>query len=516
MNGRTRREFLADVGRGMLIAGVGSGVAADLGLATSRAAEGSDRLTFGAREPLVGMLQDTPPDKMLPLLVRMLHDGAELKDLVAAAALANARSFGGQDYTGYHTLMALAPAFHMSNELPADRAPLAVFKVLYRNSARIQEKGGAKNEVLHPVRTSGVTPTETSVRDVVRTKDMDAAERAFAGLAGRPAAEAFDQLLTAVEDGHDVHRVVLPYRAWCLLDFVGHENAMALLRQSLRYCVESEQHKAAEYNARIRELLPKLIDQYHLDARKSGHRKVDDAWVDKMSTTIFQSKAEEAAEAAAAALAEGIDPDAVGEAITLAANQLVLRDSGRRQNEVRPGKPLGSVHGDSIGVHASDSANAWRHMARVAGPRNAACCLIMGAYQASIDRVERGGDFLNWHPRPWAEHKQSVTAHDPATLLQEAEAAIRANDQARACAVVARCGELGHPARPVFDLLLKYAVSEEGALHAEKYYRTVAEEFAETRPAFRWRHLIALARVTASECGQPAPGYADACRMLGV
>src|SRR5436305_6183164 len=33
MIGRTRREFFADVGRGMLVAGVGSGVAADLGLA---------------------------------------------------------------------------------------------------------------------------------------------------------------------------------------------------------------------------------------------------------------------------------------------------------------------------------------------------------------------------------------------------------------------------------------------------------------------------------------------------
>jgi hypothetical protein len=446
----------------------------------------------------------------------MLHDGAELKDLVAAAALANARSFGGQDYTGYHTLMALAPAYHMSKELPADRAPLAVFKVLYRNSTRIQEKGGAKNEVLHPVRANGSLPTGAAVRDTVRTKDMDAAERAFAGLAGRPASEAFDHLLTAVEDGHDVHRVVLPYRAWCLLDFVGHENAMALLRQSLRYCVESEQHKAAEYNAQIRELLPKLIDQYHLDSRKSGHKKVDDAWVDKMCMTIFQSKAEQAADAAAAALAEGIDPDAIGEAITLAANQLVLRDAGRRQNEVRPGKPLGSVHGDSIGVHASDAANAWRHMARVAGPRNAACCLIMGAYQASIDRVERGGDFLNWQPRPWAEHDLSRLADDAGDLLAKTEAAIRANDQARACALVACYGERRGPARNMFDLLLKYAVSEEGALHAEKYYRTVAEEFAETRPAFRWRHLIALARVTASEYGQPAAGYADACRLLGV
>jgi hypothetical protein len=75
-------------------------------------------------------------------------------------------------------------------------------------------------------------------------------------------------------------------------------------------------------------------------------------------------------------------------------------------------------------------------------------------------------------------------------------------------------GTLGQPARPVFDLLLKYAISEDGALHAEKYYRTVSEEFANTRPAFRWRHLAALARVTASEYGFPAPGHAQARELL--
>src|SRR5262249_46194299 len=66
----------------------------------------------------------------------------------------------------------------------------------------------------------------------------------------------------------------------------------------------------------------------------------------------------------------------------------------------------------------------------------------------------------------------------------------------------------------VFDLLLRYAVSEEGALHAEKYYQTVAEEFGFLRPAFRWRELAALARVTTSEDGYPARGYAEASQLL--
>ena len=105
---------------------------------------------------------------------------------------------------------------------------------------------------------------------------------------------------------------------------------------------------------------------------------------------------------------------------------------------------------------------------------------------------------------------------EPTHLLAEADAAIRAGDQARACAVVQRYGDLGHAARPVFDLLLKYATSEDGSLHAEKYYRTVSEEFARTRKVYRWRQLVALARVTASEFGFPAAGYTEACHLLKV
>ncbi|MFP6894958.1 MAG: hypothetical protein VCA38_00030 [Roseibacillus sp.] len=45
---------------------------------------------------------------------------------------------------------------------------------------------------------------------------------------------------------------------------------------------------------------------------------------------------------------------------------------------------------------------------------------------------------------------------------------------------------------------MKYAISEDGRLHAEKYYRTVTEEFASIRPAYRWGELVAWARVTAS------------------
>ena len=109
-----------------------------------------------------------------------------------------------------------------------------------------------------------------------------------------------------------------------------------------------------------------------------------------------------------------------------------------------------------------------------------------------------------------------MKSSEPDALLREAEEAIRQNLQSRAAAIVHHYGELGHAPRPVFDLMLRYAVSEDGALHAEKYYRTTSEEFAATRPAFRWRQLVALARVTASEYGRPAPGMAEAKELLKV
>ena len=507
---RTRRDFLSEVGRGVLLATVGAELAGELGLGTARAEEAAAALNFGDLEPLVCMMQETPANALLPALMRELERGADLRRLVAAAALANARTFGGEDYVGYHTLMALAPAYHMAQELPKDRQPLPVFKVLYRNTARLQERGGRKEEVLHVVKpaTSG-----DSLREIVRRKDMNAAEQFFAAVAQRSAEDAFNEVLEAVHDDTEVHRTVLPYRAWDLLSIIGKQHAHTLLRQSVHYCVKAE---AWQYQNRdkSRALLPKLLEEHKLLGRSPGDRRPDDKWVEELSQTLFTSSAEQAAAAAAAALAEGMHPDAVGEAISLGANELVLRDMGRPPSSESPGKPVGSVHGDSIGVHASDSANAWRNMARVSNARNAFASLILGAYQMAYDRVNRGGDFVNWKPLPVQYQLDSVKSTEPDALLRETEEAIRGNLQAKAAAIVHRYGQLGHASRPVFDLMLKYAVTEDGALHAEKYYRTVSEEFNSTRPAFRWRHLTALARVTASEYGRPAAGIAQAKELL--
>lgn len=518
---RNRREFLAEVGRGMFAASLGGVCAGELGLAPLLLQDGSsggERLSFGARDRLVALVAETPVDRLLPTLVSALRAGTGLQDLVAAAALANARAFGGEDYVGFHTFMALAPAWRMAQDLPAKRCALPVLKVLHRNSVRLAAWGGAERDVLRPVERASLSAEQSAtevVRDAVHRRDLATAEGAFATAAADSIDGAWNGLLGTVHESLDVHRVVLAHRAWDMLTLAGVEHGHTLLRQSLHYCIKSESY-AAPHSVGIRALLPKLLEQHGLLGMQGGVKAVDDSWVDSMCETLLRATDEQAADAVAAALAEGIAPQAVGEAIALAANQLMLRDGGRTARQVQPGKPLGSVHGDSIGIHASDSAHAWRHIAEVSDTHNRLASLILAGYQVARDRVERGGSFGEWTPRPAAEELAKVVADDPLDLLTALDGAIRSNDQDGACAAAQRYHDLGHPARAAFDLLLEHATLADGALHAEKYYWTTSSEFVAARPAFRSRHLVALARVCASQFGTPAPGVAEARELLGA
>src|SRR5262249_36626278 len=128
-------------------------------------------------------------------------------------------------------------------ELSGPRQALPIFKVLYRNTNRIGEHGGRSSEILHPVQPATVSAGENTVEDLraaVLAQDVERAERTFAAIAQKSPREAFDELLYTVQEETQVHRVVLPYRAWELLSVVGEEHAHTMLRQSVRFCVKEQ------------------------------------------------------------------------------------------------------------------------------------------------------------------------------------------------------------------------------------------------------------------------------------
>ncbi len=514
MQRNDRRKFLANLGSGMLVGSLGTALAFDLGISSAYADETDDRLTFGDMEPLVALMQETPLDRLLTVLNEKINGGTDLSTLIAAGSLANARTFGGHDYVGFHTFMALTPALQMAAELPTERRALPVLKVLYRNTDRIQQFGGSSNEVLRRIDASkhdGVRLSGEALQAATRQADFEGAEQIMAALANESPAKIFNRVQYPVQDEADVHRVVLAWRAWLAIDLVGQQHANTLLRQSVRYCLRTSESRIEKGRPDpvLWTMLPKLLDQYQLVSKPLGDRKGDDAWIEELAWTFFQSDRAEAADAAAQALADGYAADQVGEALSIAANLLLLHDPGRSEDQDGD-KVKGTVHGASVGVHASDSANAWRNIARVSNHRNTVASLLVGAYHTA-------GQSPHVKREPWPLKMEAVESiDDKGQLLTQTEQAVRDRDQALAGAAAKRYGDLGGSDRDLFDVLLKFATSEDGALHAEKFYRTVTEEFATTRPSMRWRQLTALARVSASEYGTPAPGYQEACELLRV
>ena len=493
----------------MLVALVGPGLVADMGLASR--AEGADSTSAAPDriERLVALLQETPPQKLMPTLAEQLGKGVVLRDLVSAGALCNARAFGGHDYDGYHTFMAMAPAFAMAQALPEKEHALPVLKVLHRN-ARTMGSGPNRKPInrLAPVEPAQLKPDQPVGKllvEATRAKRLEEADQVFESAARASLDGAYNDLQEMVQDSVNVHRVVLAWRAWETIDFTGKENARTLLRQSIHFCSDESKNN---YGIGIRNTLPQMMDKYKLMEKSIGRKEADDNWVEKLSTTIYGSSREQAAEAVAHALADGYSPEVIGEAMSLACARLVLGDPGRNK-AANDDKIIGSVHGDSVGVHASDSANAWRHIARVSNPRNTFASLIAGAYHTA---GQAGSQMKELYPH--GADLEKINDNDPALLLKLTDEAIRAKDQRRSSALAHRYGQQGHDPRDLFSLLLGFAISNDGALHAEKYFNTVAEEFASMRPAFRWQHLVALARVSASLAGRPGPGVEEARKLL--
>jgi hypothetical protein len=494
MNVSTRRDFLRRLGAGAVAAGAGLSTAS---------AQDEPRLTFGAMEPLVSLMEETPLAKLQPMLVNRFREGTTLKDLVAAAALANARVFGGEDYIGFHSMFALKPAYQIAQDLPEERRLLPVLKALYRNTERIQAFGGRAKEVLRPVEPAGTGAGE-AVRDDIRGKDLKSAEAKYAAFRQDPAA-LLNQAQPALRDSTEVHRVNMLYRAWGLLDLVGVEHAHTLLRQSLHYFANAEKNQNMVQFSGPRSVVPKLVDQYKLLDRTFGTKTFDDARLEALSVELFQAAPERAAEIAAALLAEGTSPHAIHEAIGLAANQLVLRDENKQ------------AHGATVGVHACDAVNAWKHIGRASDAKNAARAVVMAAWNFAFDRDNpKRNKMAEWEAYPRADARERVKSSDPAELLRELDGAIRAKDQALATAVTQRYGSLGAPEAPVFALFRGYVVSQNGSLHGEKYFGTVTEEFKAARAPFRWRQLVAMSRFAASMYGEPTPGYEESTRLLGL
>jgi len=502
----SRREFLRQLGSGLFLTTLGVGLTRDLGLAgpaLGLAGRRGGGLDLGRHARLADCLVESSLSQVQPRFLQELRNGTPASDLVAAAALANARAFGGESYDGYHAFMALMPAYQMGSAMKGERAALPVLKVLYRNASFIKGEGHDRSPTLRaePRELEPGKATEARLLACVHEKDKAGAEATFDALRRRAPEAAVEHLIPVVCQEVDVHRVVLAWRGWDLARLTGDEHARTLMRQSIRQCVDRE----GRGRMAIRRDLPAVLEESKVLEKPLGRRAVEDAWIERLARQLADANRRDGAAAVAEALGDGVEPEAIGQAVTLASTFLMLRQIPL--DRAYKGKPVGSVHGAGTGVHASDTAAAWRGMARFGSTRQRQLALVAAGYHVA-------GQSGNVAAKAFDYGSSNKRQLDRRELLARLEACVAAQNQREAATAADAWARAGHPLEPALDCLREASVRADGALHAEKYFRTQEEALVGDRPAFRPLHLAALARVCASQMCDEAPGREQALELL--
>ena len=86
MGTANRREFLGGMGTSVGYAAVGMALAQWLGRAEVPLLTTRECLRLGRLDPLVDLMQETPADELVPLVVEKLRSGTSLADVVGAGA----------------------------------------------------------------------------------------------------------------------------------------------------------------------------------------------------------------------------------------------------------------------------------------------------------------------------------------------------------------------------------------------------------------------------------------------
>jgi hypothetical protein len=472
-------------------------------------------------EPLVQFVEETAPERIVADTHERLATGTTVKDMLLASALAVVRSSDlppGHHGGPLHPLAGLHAVRHIAARLPGEYAALPV----------IQHVAVANKHIHSPAMGPYML---AAAQPVSESDDLDATVQAFRYAASRGTYNACDHyflhllerlspmqvlehlLQVAIPKNQiDDHYFLFPVFTWRGLDYLGWEYARHIGRAVVRYVTRPT---APASLAQVDELIAK----YDLLERALRFETGEDetAAVTELADEIGRcGDFAEIPEMLAHALATGLSLEGVGEALSVGGSTLFLR----------------SQTGNPMDVHINTGANTRRYLLR----------------QPELSRRTKLQALLVWHTGPEVRMAQRMLApgrepeparvaalpvHTEGELLEEIEALIgrlpvgerlpaanlatwRSTDEVKQAAALAQqYADRGYSPEPLIIALGKIACRDNFTeLHAFKHHQATYEEFHATRPALRWRHLVAAVQAAAISHGRIQDVYDHAVEVL--
>ncbi len=493
-------------------------------------------VTFTAdMESRVRFVEDTPPEDIVEAAWRKLHDGESPKALLTAAVLAVSRStelpsnhHGGPVHpvSGAHAIAGISE--RLTNEFRL--LPIVQSVALANKHVHSPTMGPALMVDIEPLAAGdgSVAATADAFKAAIVERQPRTAEAHLLWLLQNiPPHEVLDLMLDVAirRNALDDHYFLYPVFTARTLDDLGWDWAPVLLRPPVRYLSRHPIMDAVfpfspEYVARnVAQFeafgaIEGLIDEHDLlkiDIPHAGGGDETAAIGDLSDRIGALDDFNKIPAILAAALADGLSLDGVGEAMSVGAALLFLR----------------SDSGNPFDIHNHTGINVRRYLLGLEGIslRNKLLALFTWATGPEVRDSQRK---LRWTSRSDADTIAALPRRGQDELLgliaeQIVERPtfdmtgedvhvneIYVSDEVRDMLTLAQqYAELDYDPEPFFRRMAEFACRDDySEMHAYKLQQAAHEEYLATRREFRWVHLVSAARHAASVVRlEPKPVY---------
>ncbi len=471
-------------------------------------------------EPLVRLIEDTPPTEILERTMEKLRAGVPMTTMLTASALAVTRSSDlppGHHGGPLHPVAGLHAINMLSHRLEGEQRFLPILQHVALSNKHIHhpEMGPYVLLDFKPLDAGGVEATKAAFLHSCTRGETNKADHFFLWLwQNIPAIEAFDLLMSVAipKNVLDDHYFIYPAFTWRALEDIGQEHTAVLMRPAVRYVARFPKAPNSPE-------IEGLIDDLDLLNKVTRQKTGDD------ETAVIGALGEQIRAIEdfsripvilAEALASGLSLDGTAEAMSIGAAGLFMR----------------SLTGNPMDVHLHTSANLRRYLVGLEGfsLRNKILSILFWHTGPEVKSTQRR---MEPPPQPtpetiaalpWKSEEdllnavcQSIYDQPPTDWSKVTNLGLmRAVPDVKITLNLAtQYMSLGYSAEQMMKRLGQIVCRDNFTeMHAYKHHQAIVEEYHATRAPWRDLHVIAGAQAAAISHGKSMENYTGAMDLL--
>jgi hypothetical protein len=426
-------------------------------------------------EPLVGLLEETPREKLLEEVAARIQKGTAYRDVLTALLLAGVRNVQPRPRVGFkfHAVLVVNSAHLASQSSPDTDRWLPIFWALdyFKSSqAATQREGGWRMQAVDERRVPAKGDARDALAKAMDDWDEDAADAAAAGVARACTMEEAFELFARYgpRDFRDIgHKAIFVANSFRTLKVIGWQHAEPVLRSLAYALLKYEDTNPAKANLdpdrpwkHNAELAAKVRPAW-------GEGKADDAAVRTLLATLRTGSANDASGQVVELLNAGVAPQSVWDGVLCGAAEMMMRTP------------------NIVTLHAVTTSNALRHAyATSTDARTRLLLMLQGASFLPLFRnaTSKGRDVA-------IDAFEPVAAKGSDALPEFFNDA--GSDRMTAASKALSYLSTGGEAKTMIDHARRLVFLKGNDSHDYKFSSAVLEDHAHLSPAWRDRYLAA-------------------------